>query len=247
MEWESENLSGKDLTLSLRNVKVTPGTDTTSYLATLDTSRGCIETILHPVEGGTSAVICVSGANGGLDGPVDGLYTRLPTLLRKSETSVLRLDYRKPNDFSECIIDVLAGCSFLKGIGASSIVLLGHSFGGGVVITAAQLHKLVCGVVSLSPQRFGTETVSELNMPLLLIHGTTDRVLPSEASEDIYKRAKDPKQLTLYKETGHSLVEARSQIEKLLPKWVIDRLSEKNLISNRTIHSITTSKNDSNK
>jgi dienelactone hydrolase len=110
-----------------------------------------------------------SGANGGLDGPVDGLYTRLSTLLRKSKSSVLRLKYRKPNDFSECIIDILAGCSFLKGIGSSSIVLLGHSFGGAGVITAAQLHKLVCGVVSLSPQRFGTETVSELNMALLLI------------------------------------------------------------------------------
>jgi hypothetical protein len=40
----------------------------------LETTRGPIEGILHPVEGGTGAVICVGGAMGGLDGPADRLY-----------------------------------------------------------------------------------------------------------------------------------------------------------------------------
>ena len=71
-------------------------------------------------------MICVSVANGGLNGPVDGFICTATNITQKIKISVLRLDYRKPNDFSEYIIDILASCSFQKN-GASSIVLLGHS------------------------------------------------------------------------------------------------------------------------
>ena len=214
----------EDLTLSLHNVSAAPGPVEGSLHVFLETSRGSIEGIFHPVEGGSGAVICVGGAMGGLDGPADGLYRRLPKLLADSAVSILRLTYRHPNQLAECALDVLAGCSFLKGIGAAELVLVGHSFGGAVVIKAGALHDLVRGVVALSPQRFGTEEVEEIGRPLLLVHGTADEVLEPEASEDIYRRAAEPKRLVLYGDADHSLAAVAEPLDRLLGDWISARL-----------------------
>jgi alpha-beta hydrolase superfamily lysophospholipase len=157
---------------------------------------------------------------GGIDGPADKIYSRLPNLLREHDVSSLRIEYRRPNDLEECVLDVLAGCSFLKGIGATDAVLVGHSFGGAVVISAAELAPLARGVVSMSPQLHGTRTVENIDMPLLLVHGMADTILSHEASEDIYRRAREPKRIVLYAEAGHSLIQAREDITTLLLEWI---------------------------
>ena len=213
-----------DLTLSLKNVTAAPGDDPDSMKLTLQTTRGEIAGIFHPFEGGTGAAIFVGGAMGGLNGPADSLYSRIPAGLRESSVSCLRLEYRHPNDFEECVLDVLAGCSFLKGIGATDIVLVGHSFGAAVVIKAGELHELVRAVASLSPQLHGTRQVESLGKPLLLVHGAADTILDSEASEDIFRRALDPKRLVLYGDTGHSLIQASISLERELLAWIPARL-----------------------
>lgn len=213
-----------DLDLKLLRVSAAAGEAPDSFLLHLETSRGPIEGILHPVEGGTGAVVCVGGAMGGLDGPAGGLYGRLPALLSAAKVTVLRINYREPNKFEECVLDALAGCSFLKGIGASSVVLVGHSFGGAVVIKAGELAPIVCAVVSMSPQLFGTRQVEQLDKPLLLVHGMEDNVLSHEASEDIYSRANEPKRIVLLAGTGHSLSESKDEVERLLASWIPEQL-----------------------
>ncbi|GAB4332758.1 MAG: dienelactone hydrolase family protein [Dehalococcoidia bacterium] len=224
----------QDLTLSLHRVSAAPGDEPDSIKVLLHTSRGDITGVLHPVEGGTGAVIFVGGAMGGLDGPADKLYQRLPPMLQQAGATSLRLHYRLPNDFEECVLDVLAGCSFLKGIGASDIVLVGHSFGAAVVVKAAPLHGLVRAVASLSPQLYGTRQVEDLGLPLLLVHGAADSVLESEASEDIYRRARDPKRLVLYGDTGHSLIQARANLTRLLLDWIPARLRQEPMETGRS-------------
>jgi dienelactone hydrolase len=199
----------------------------------LKTTRGDIDCIMHPVEGGTGAVVCVGGAMGGMDGPADKLYARLASLLEESQTTVLRVNYRKPNDLEECVLDTLAGCSFLKGIGATDLVLVGHSFGGAVVIRAGELFPLVNGVVSMSPQLHGTRQVENLGKPLLLIHGMVDAILNHEASEDIYRRANEPKRIVLYAEAGHSLQGYADKIDALLREWIPARLRDEPMTGGR--------------
>ena len=222
--WDEPEEPQQDLDLRLLRVGAQPLDDSGALRILLETTRGQIEGVLHPVEGGTSAVICVGGAMGGLDGPADRLYARLPLLLSSAKVTVLRLEYRKPNDFEECVLDALAGCSFMKGIGATDLALVGHSFGGAVVIKAGELHDLVRGVASLSPQLYGTRQVENLNRPLLLVHGMADTILSHEASEDIYRRAMEPKRIVLYAEAGHSLIQAQHQIDDLLADWLPARL-----------------------
>ena len=225
----------EDLTLSLHNVTAAPGSTPDSLDVVLQTSRGEIPGVFHPVQGGSGAVICAGGAMGGLDGPAGGLFVRLPGLLLPRKVSVLRLDYREPNAFEECVLDVLAGCSFLKGIGATDAVLVGHSFGGAVVVKAGALHPLVRAVASLSPQLYGTRQVEELDRPLLLVHGSADEVLDSDASEDIYRRAADPKQLVIYGDAGHSLGSVAEALDELVATWVEARLLGEPMDSGRTV------------
>lgn len=213
------------ITLRLLRVGAAPGDADGEYRLVLETTRGNIEGRFHPVEGGTSAIICVGGAMGGLDGPADGLYARLPALLAPAMVTVLRLNYRQPNALDECVADVLAGCSFLKGIGATDIALVGHSFGAAVVIKAGGLTPLVRGVAALSTQLHGTQQVHEMDTPLLLVHGMADTILSHEASEHVYRRAGGPHQMVLYSDTGHSLRPAKDEIDALLAAWLPARLA----------------------
>lgn len=215
----------EDLTLQLRNVAAQPSDEPGVLRLLLETTRGPIEGLISPVEGGTGAVVTVGGAMGGLKGPADDAYGRLSRGLADAQVTTVRLDYRQPNVFEECVLDVLAGCSFLKGIGAEGVVLVGHSFGAAVVIKAGQLSQIVTGVVSLSPQLHGTREVDQLGKPLLLVHGTEDSILSHEASEDIYRRAVEPKRLVLVGGAGHSMITAKDQLDEILLEWIPTRLA----------------------
>lgn len=216
----------EELTLSIHRVSAAYADEPGTLRLLIHTNRGDIPALLTPVEGGTGAVVCVSGAMGGLDGPADALYRRIAPLLAEAGVTTLRVDYRRPNQFDECVLDVLAGCSFLKGIGALDVALVGHSFGGAVVIKAGQLAPIVRAVAALSSQLYGTHEVEQLGKPLLLVHGMEDTVLSYEASEDIYRRAREPKRLVLYAEAGHSLVQAKEQLLALLRDWLPTSLHE---------------------
>ena len=114
-------------------------------------------------------------------------------------------------------------------------MLVGHSFGGAVVVKAGALHPLVSAVASLSPQLYGTRQVEKLARPLLLVHGSADEVLDSEASEDIYRRAGEPKRLVVYGDAGHSLASVAEALDELLASWIEGRLLGEPMESGRTV------------
>jgi len=198
------------------------GTGQTRVL--LRSTSGDIEGIFHRAEGSTG-VIWASGSLGGLDGPSFGIFETLSTTLIKHGISSLRLDYRLPGDFDQCVHDVLVGVNFLKENGVDNIALVGHSFGGAIVIMAATMSTEVKAVVGLSSQIHGTHQVSELSpKPLLLIHGDRDRNLSVRSSWHIFQRAKEPKEIVIYKGSGHFLRECHQELYELLKSWLIAKL-----------------------
>jgi hypothetical protein len=207
-----------DLELAIEQVGVHPEPDG-NLRVLLMTSRGEIRGVLHPCATAPGAAIYVGGAMGGLQGPANDLYPRLCERLRP-QVSGLRLHYRQPGELEECVLDVLAGVSFLRGVGAGDVALVGHSFGGAVVIKAGQLTDSVTGVAALSSQLYGTRTVEQLGKPLLLVHGMRDGVLDHAASEDIHARAREPKRLVLYAEDDHLLTQSAQELEDLLAGWL---------------------------
>ncbi|MBV9999496.1 MAG: alpha/beta hydrolase [Verrucomicrobia bacterium] len=208
--------------ITLRKVERGPGVHDGVEDVRLVTDAGDITGRLHPAPG-DGVVLWVFGAGGGLGGPAGGLYTRLGSQLRAEGIASLELAYRYPGRLGECVTDVQVGLAWLGTQGKRRAVLVGHSFGGAVVITAGvAAGEMVLGVAALSSQTSGAlGTVSALSpRPLLLIHGTADEVLPDTCSRALYARAGAPKQLILYPGCRHGLDQCRDQLDHDLIKWL---------------------------
>jgi pimeloyl-ACP methyl ester carboxylesterase len=189
----------------------------------LRTTRGAIPVIVHAVETAPRAVLCVSGAIGGFDGPAR-LYPRLGLELPGQSFAVARMNYRVPNDFDECLLDTLATLTFLKSLGSARATLIGHSFGGAVAINAGTLSPIVTTVVAISSQLAGAHPVAELSpKPLMLIHGTADAVLPDQCSRMLYERAGEPKVLKLFDGADHRMNPAGDELFALVRHWIIEK------------------------
>jgi len=191
---------------------------------TITTNSGDIRGILHPADG-DSGVIWVCGALGGLDGPSFGIFETLSRELVNEGITSFRLDYRYPGDLEPCIADVLAGTYALGTRGIEKVALVGHSFGGAVVIQAGIQSTRVKAVVGLSSQTYGAQGVDRLApKPLLLIHGERDRNLSVDCSRLIYRWAGEPKELVIYRDNGHFLRECHDELRELLRSWLVNKL-----------------------
>ncbi len=192
-----------------------------------ETDRGDIESRLYETRGATAGVVFVGGAGGGFDTPVRGwLYPRLAAELQGDGLSCLRVRYRHPNHLKECVLDVLAGISLLRAAGVERVGLVGHSFGGAVVIRAAALSPDVKTCVPMSTQTYGAGPVADLGprCSLLLAHGEADEVLPPDCSRHVYAAARQPKKLLLKPGTRHGLDEWADELPAILRDWLRTQL-----------------------
>lgn len=215
-----------DEELEIQILGVEPGDEVAgARKVEIRTTRGPIPVIVHAAgENASRAVLCVCGAIGGYDGPAM-LYPRLGLEMPRKGVSVARMNYRVPNDFNECLLDTLATLNFLKAIGHEHAVLIGHSFGGAVVINAGTLHEAVTTVIAISSQLAGTHVVGELKpKPLLLIHGTADSILPDQCSRVLYEAAGEPKSLKLFEGADHRLSQVPEELLSVVKDWIGARL-----------------------
>ncbi len=208
--------------LSLLDVRHAPGDAGTEHVD-LVTDRGVIACRLQSGAPGDAAVVWVFGAGGGFHGPAGGLYDRLGAALTPQGVTSLQVAYRRPADLLECVLDTLVGVGYLVERGRTRVVLVGHSFGGAVVITAGAASDAVIAVAALSSQTAGTGGVPRLApRPLLLAHGVADEVLPFQCSRDIYARASEPKRIILYPDCRHGLDGCRDALDADLGEWLRD-------------------------
>ncbi len=211
---------GRGQRLELRGVERGPGEDGAEPLL-LRTDVGTIICRFHDAPAGDTAVLWVFGAGGGLGGPAGGLYPRLAQHLVGDGVASLELAYRRPGALADCVLDVQLGIDVLGEQGRARVVLIGHSFGGAVVITAGAVSEAVVGVAALSSQLTGTELADRLSpRPLLLVHGSADEVLPDRCSREIYRRAREPKRLVLYPGCRHGLDQCRDELDRDLLAWL---------------------------
>ena len=174
-------------------------------------------------------MIYVGGIGGGWDSPARELYPKLSRKVISNGISSLRIRYRHPTHFDECVKDLIAGIKFLENNRIQSVGLVGHSLGGAVVIKAAALStNIVKTVVTLATQSYGAaEHVSELGQKgcsILLIHGTDDDVLSPTCSSYIYSKASNPKHMILFEGARHGLDEAADEMYRTIYQWLLDHL-----------------------
>ena len=213
-------MAASSSTITLLGAEPSPPSDASERLR-LITDAGAIDARFYPAASGNAAVLWVFGAGGGLGGPAGGVYARLGAQLASRGVASLELDYRRPGSLPDCVADALVGLAWLETQGRSRFVLVGHSFGGAVVINAAARHGSAAGVVAMSSQTAGTALVSELSpTPVLFIHGKADEVLPDRCAYDLYARAGHPKQLIVYPRCRHGLDECRDALDRDLTRWL---------------------------
>ena len=192
---------------------------------------GPIAAMWHPATDGESrgAVLCVGGFDGGFDGPAEGIYADLAEALPLRGIGVLRLDFRvktSPGPIDDGTLDILAGIGWLVERGIGRVALIGHSYGGAIVIRAAYRSDAVAGVCALSTQTMGidpNEVRSLAPRPLLLIHGGADWRLPPRLSEWVYSLAGEGRELQILDGATHSLRQRRDDLWVLLLDW-LDRV-----------------------
>ena len=181
---------GKQARISVQTISLSAGCDQIIF----GTPNGDIECISHTADG-DNGIIWVSGARGGFDGPSSGIFATLSRELISQGINSLRLSYRFPGDFEQCVVDTLIGIRFLEQKGVDRIGVVGHSFGGAVAIMAGIRSPQVAAVVGLSSQteglRYGVDELSP--RPLLLIHGDSDRILQLSARRIFIAGPESPK------------------------------------------------------
>lgn len=191
----------------------------------LSTDHGPILCRSHPCAG-EDAILWVFGSGGGLGGPAGGLYTRLGNQLTFEGIASLELAYRLPGDLAECVLDVQAGAAWLEKQGKTRLILVGHSFGGAVVLNAAAALSSVIAVAALSSQVSGVGDIAALSpKALLFVHGEADEVLPASCSRELFARTAEPKELILYPGCRHGLDQCKAELDVDLTLWLRERFA----------------------
>jgi len=190
---------------------------------TISTRRGRIECRYCRSKNARSTALFVGGIGGNFDTPAKGLYPRLCQELISEKISSLRVSFRHPTDLAESVFDLLSGIEFMRTEGTASAGLVGHSFGGAVVIQAGASSDLVKTVVTLATQGYGADAVSRFrpDTSILIIHGKKDTVLTPRCSSAAYDMAHEPKQIKLYEGAGHGLDEVAEEVHGEVLSWIL--------------------------
>ena len=163
------------------------------------------------------------GAMGGLLGPADGLYQDLGVALADQGIGVLRVGWRRPNDLERCVARP-------RGRGRPGVAptAAGRSSPWATRSAArspcgpgSYSDRQCAGVVTLATQSAGCEMADALDpeVPLLLLHGDRDEILPSMASEMVRMIAGHG-ELVLLPGTGHLMSEAGPALRERLGAWI---------------------------
>lgn len=195
----------------------------------LYTWDGLLTLLWHrPEQPSTDAVLYCGGALGGVLGPADAIYHHLGTVLAASGVATgIRVGYRVPNDLDRCVTDVVAAAGLAAAAGARRFVVVGHSFGGAVAIGAGVAIGDACaGVVTLATQSAGCEpgeALAERRVPVLLLHGDQDPILPFFASQLVHMLCGG--ELSILAGADHGLGSAAEELRQRLVPWITARFA----------------------
>jgi alpha/beta superfamily hydrolase len=181
----------------------------------------------YPAKGSKKGVIFVGGIGGNFDSPAKNLYPKLSVRLYNEGIGALRVQFRYPTDLMESVQDVLTGAEFLQSEGANTLGLVGHSFGGAVVIQAGTKLQSVKTVITLATQGFGADVVPDLasHASILLIHGAKDETLSVKNSILVYRLAEGHKKIKVLKGNRHGLDESAEEVYSVAHEWLTEELS----------------------
>lgn len=188
--------------------------------AVLDTSDGTVETRWYEGTKGGTAVLWLGDAVGGFDSPANGLYDRLAEAFKAQGVGSLRLQYRLPMDAISDGLDALVATFALQRLEVSRIVIVAWGLGAVGALEAARRFPTVAAVALLAPRSVQGKAAAGLDRPLLILHGTGDRVAPTQVSRDLLAQAGEPKRIVYYPDADHDLAGCAGELEAELTTWL---------------------------
>lgn len=123
-------------------------------------------------------------------------------------------------------LDAKAGIKYLlsKNINQKQIILFGESIGSAVAVHVAT-DNVFCGMILQSPfsslkkvakfhypwvflklwDKYASEDkLTNIQSPILIVHGEQDDIVPLEHGKELYSRANEPKQILTYRNLHHN-------------------------------------------
>ncbi|MDQ1280398.1 MAG: uncharacterized protein QG670_1661 [Thermoproteota archaeon] len=99
-------------------------------------------------------------------------------------------------------------------------ILVGKSAGGRIAVNYQFENKDAQALVLLAPGTRSDNRLSQIQVPILIVHGTKDNVIPLENSRKIAKLFKNCK-LVEIPGIGHSFEGKESEIAEIIKEWII--------------------------
>ncbi len=206
------------------------------FLVTDDSIK--IHSYFIPDNSSRKLLIYFHGNAGNISGRLDDLMT-----ISRFGISVLGVSYRgygksdgRPSERG-IYADGEAALKYATedlGFALGNIILFGHSLGSTVAINTAR-NRNIAGLILVSPLASGADQarqsgfgsvafvagdafdnigkIEDVRSPILIIHGTNDRVIPVEMGRRLYRKAHGRKQLVMIEGGGHNDLPTRFATE----------------------------------
>ena len=192
--------------------------------AVLDTSNGILETRWYEVPQAQAAILWLGDTGGGFDSPANGLFDRLAESFKDQGVASLRVQYRKPADATQNGLDALVSAFMLQRLEVARLVVVAWGVGALGALEATRGFETVAAVALLAPYGLKPGAAAGLGRPLLVLHGTADRVAPTQGARDLLAQAEEPKRIVYYPEADHGLQTVAAEVEADLAAWLARQL-----------------------
>lgn len=190
----------------------------------LDTANGVIETRYYETTKGAPCILWLGDAAGGFDSPAVDLFDTLAEQFQDQGVSSLRLQYRRPSDRVENVLDALVASFMIQSVEVPRFVAVGYGLGATAAVETARQFPTCAGVALLAPTGIRKEAAKGLARPLLVLHGTGDTVAHTQDSRDMLAQADEPKRIVYYPGAGHDFASVKAEVAAELSSWLTRQL-----------------------
>lgn len=148
------------------------------------------------------------------------------------------------------ITDALTAYEFLvaRGVEPARIAVIGESLGSGVAVqlaaqkpigvlileapftaavdVAAEIYPWLPVRLLMKDQFISRDHIAQVNVPLLVIHGDADRVIPVEQGRALFGMANEPKELVILPGEGHGVIGTPDVLARgaaFIKRWIAQR------------------------
>jgi len=144
---------------------------------------------------------------GGFPKASESIFQAIRKALAETECEVLVLEKARWRDLES------------NAEGITSKILVGKSAGGRFVVEYQMRHKDAKALVLLAAAVKAKEQIREIKIPVLIIHGTADRVVPIENSRELARQFENSR-LVEVQGADHNYKGKEQETARIIAEWI---------------------------